>query len=256
MVMNQVKFSRNKTSAEALGSEDPDVIYFTSDKHEIVMGGDVYGGGLEKDKKDYLDKLYEDYQKSLFTVTVSSSKSIVNPGTEVTITVTVRNNGVNCPSDSGVSGNGFLGSRSFTESSVGVYKTTAQVSQIGVNTSEITVSYNGIVKKVSVSVSCYNNIIYGWSTEETTTGSDLRGASSKGPQASCAGEYNFRNTEDGYYFLLIPAGVSIASSLSGSKPQGTEGPIPVYFVRQEIPGYTVFRIEDKQAPSEHTIKFS
>ena len=46
-----------------------------------------------------------------------------------------------------------------------------------------------------------------------------------------------------------------ASSLVSSNPQGTEGPIPVFFEKQSIPGYTVFRISDAQAPSTHTIKF-
>ena len=96
---NQVKFARNKTTQEALGSEDKNTIFFTTDESSIVMGGKVYGSTLEESKKEFLDKLYEDHIKSLFVISASSSKSTVNPGTEVTITVSVKNDGIFCSAD-------------------------------------------------------------------------------------------------------------------------------------------------------------
>ena len=253
-----IKFSRVKTTNEAL-SGDPDIVYFTKDESSIIMGGKTYGSTLEKEKKEYLDKLYEDYIKSLFQVTSAVSKSTVNPGTEITVTVNVKNNSISCSSDSGISGTGFLSGKVFSETSPGVYKTSVQITSVGTYSSTLTAVYSGITKTTSVSISCYNNIVYGWSPSEIITSlSDLRDASSVGPKSSSSGEYNFKNTGTGYYYILIPDGTSIASSLDGSTPQGTEGPIPVYFVRQEdgIPGYTIFRIADPQAPSEHTIKFT
>ena len=257
---NQVKFARNKTAEEAIHSEDKNTIYFTKDDASIVMGGKVYGKALEDSKKEYLDKLYEDYIKSLFTVSASASKSTVNPGTEVTITVIVKNNGVACSADTDLVGTGFLAGVSFTETGVGIYKATIQVTQVGSSSSTITAIYSGITKTTTVSVSCYNNIVYGWSEATEITGiSDLRDPSSVGPFSNSAREYQFQNSSVGYYYLMIPTGTTIASSLGGSNPQGTEGPIPVFFMRQtspEVTGYTVFRIADAQAPSSHTIKFS
>lgn len=253
---NKIKFARNVSTTDALGSEDKDIVFFTKE-NSIVMGGETYGSTLEEDKKKYLDKLYEDYIKSLLVLSSAVSKSTVNPGTEVTITITVKNNGVACSADTDLIGTGFLSGVSFVEGSPGVYRSSVQISSVGVYSSVITAVYSGITKTVSVQVSCYNNIIYGWSPDETITGvSNLRNASSVGPKSTSAGEYTFTNSEVGYYYILIPEGTSIASSLLGDKPQGTEGPIPVFFEKQTIPGYTVFRISDAQAPSTHTIKFT
>lgn len=252
----KVQFARNVSAKDAIKSQEKDTIYFTKES-SIVMGGKIYGNTLEDEKKQYLDKLYEDYIKSLFIVSSAVSKSTVNPGTEVTITITIKNNGVACSSDTDLIGTGFLSGVSFVEGSPGVYRASVQISSVGVYSSVITAVYSGITKTVSVQVSCYNNIIYGWSPDETITGvSNLRDASSVGPKSTSAGEYTFTNSGIGYYYLLIPDGTSIASSLLGDKPQGTEGPIPVFFEKQTIPGYTVFRISDAQAPSTHTIKFT
>lgn len=254
---NQVKFARNKTTQEALGSEDKNTIFFTTDESSIVMGGKVYGSTLEESKKEFLDKLYEDHIKSLFVISASSSKSTVNPGTEVTITVSVKNDGIFCSADTDLVGTGFLSGVVFEEQTPGVYKATVQISKVGVNSSTITAVYSEITKTVSIQVGCYNNIIYGWSELESLSSiSDLRDASSIGPKASSAGEYQFSNSGVGYYYILIPDGTSVASSLANSVPQGTEGPIPVYFISQNLTGYSVFRIADSQAPSSHIIKFT
>lgn len=253
---NKIKFARNVSTTDALGFEDKDIVFFTKE-NSIVMGGETYGSTLEEDKKKYLDKLYEDYIKSLLVLSSAVSKSTVNPGTEVTITITVKNNGVACSADTDLIGTGFLSEVSFTESSPGVYKASVQISSVGVYSSVVTAVYSGITKTVSVQVSCYNNIVYGWAPEESISGiSSLRDASSVGPKSNSSGEYTFTNSSVGYYYLLIPDGTGIASSLQGSSPQGTEGPIPVFFEKSEISGYTVFRIADAQAPSTHTIKFT
>lgn len=253
---NRVKFARGKSISEALNSEDTGTIYFTEDQ-SIVMGGKIYGKTLEDTKKDFLDKLYDEYIQSLFTVSSAVSKSTVNPGTEVTITIYTKNNGISCSADSRVIGNGFLGDSVFNEVKPGVYVATVPISTVGISSATVTAIYSGIKKNTTVTVSCYKNIIYGWSSLEKLTGaSDLRGAVSVGPSSSSVGEYSFTNTDIGYYYILIPYGTSIASSLSEDNPQGTEGPIPVYFIQQTIPGYVVYRIADAQAPSSHKIKFS
>lgn len=263
MAKKLVKFQRNKNESEALAASEDNIIFFTKDEHSIVMGGEIYGTAgesLEPEKKQYLDKLYEDYIKSLFTVTSSVSKSTVVPGTEVTVTITVKNNGVNVSADTELVGTGILSGKTFTEASVGVYRTTVMINNVGGNSGVVTVVYSGITKTVSVSISCYNNIIYGWSENETITlDTDLRGKQTKGPVAKATGSYVFENTSPGYYYLMIPDGTSPGTSLGGSNPQGTEGPIPVFFTKQTSPvisGYTVFRIADQQAPSRHTINFT
>lgn len=255
---NNVKFSRGKTEVEALRSEDGNVIYFTKDSHSIVMGGKLYGSSIESEKKEYLDKLYSDYIESLFTISSSVSSSTVNPGTEVTITVTVKNSGINCSSDSPLVCTGFLNGSTFTEVSPGLYRLSVRIESVGIYTSTITAEYSGIKKSCSVTISCYGNIIYGWSSSSSISSiSDIVDASSYGPASSSVGEFKFSNSGIGYYYFLIPTGTKIASSLERSEPQGVEGPIPVYFTRQsDIPGYVVFRISDAQSPSEHNIKFS
>ena len=48
---NFVKFNRKQNKAFAIGSsKDADTIYFTTDTHQIVLGGQVYGDGVNHHK--------------------------------------------------------------------------------------------------------------------------------------------------------------------------------------------------------------
>lgn len=256
MEEKKVRFSRNKTTREALSSEDRDTIYFTKDTRDIVMGGEIYG--LENKKRDYIDNLYQEHLKDLFTISISVTKSVVNPGSLITFSVVLMNSGKFCSSDGEVSGTGFLKDINFTEISNGVYRATVLIDEIGDYRSTIKASYSGIEKSESILISCRENIIWGWSELSRISGpSKLKDAKTFGPALESSGEYKFQNTKPGYYYFLIPNGTILSSSLSGNSPQGLEGPIPVYFTKQvspEVDGYSVFRISDAQAPSSHLIK--
>lgn len=64
--MSYVNFNRQKDLAFASSANaDPNTIYFTSDTHEIVIQGDIYGSAdtkileLEERLKEYIDQKIE-----------------------------------------------------------------------------------------------------------------------------------------------------------------------------------------------------
>lgn len=169
----------------------------------------------------------------------------------------------------------------YTKKSKGVYEcviakgtspsTEEQAYYNGGFTVTATCSPKGITKTASKTVYAYHKIRFGVSelTELTAVSSAqdaMAGFTTRGPQSSAGGTYDFTFTDNTYAYVMIPKDtadrVSIPKSLAGDKPYGTEkGVTPVYFKKMNDfvwngVTYTQFRIADAQKPSTHVVDFN
>lgn len=270
-----VGFNQSSTEAQALGtSANASTIYFTTDTKAIVVNGNKYGGYLSKAQEDYLKEKIEEEIQSKFAVSLSANTNPQAVGSPITYTVNVKyDNTAVDPTSISATVNGSTVTP--TKSSTGVYTITVNC------TTATDGQYAGLDQAVVVNasytkdgVACTSSasstarfrahVLYGVSTAETLT-LPIPTAFSKVEKAlTSAGTYTWTNSDaEAYYYICIPNGTTIAASLDQTKPQGVEGPLPVYFNKQSNTlkdtkvTYTVYRIADKQAKgSTHTIKFS
>ena len=262
----EVYASKTEEEAKALAETSPGAMCLTKDKKSIVFNGEVYSGDkLTAWQKDYLAKQEQAATEAKFSLQLAVSPGatfVKGVSTEQTVTVKATFDGKAVDLQS-LKGTGVLADLAdlskWTKSSTGVYTVKKPVSDA--STFGIEGAYNGIKKTGTKTVQAYYLIKYGVSTKGTLAAADIRTLGSRGPQASAAGSYDFSLTANSYAYVCIPDGVSIPGSLNQSKPQGVEGPLPVFFTNQGkvTDGsitYTVFRIADMQAASSHTIKFS
>lgn len=266
----EVYASKNEADAKALASSKPGAMCFATDTAHIVFNGKAYGGdALTSWQKDYLKRQEQAEKESRLSVSVSVSPSgIVEKGvtTPFTATVTVKYDG-KAADATALSGTGMLadfaltasgGKTAFTKTGTGTY--TATVSGTSGGTFGVSATSNGVTKPASATVTACYKTYYGVNGSSSVDAAKIKAMGFR-IQASAAGEYTFTFASNTYAYVCIPEGVKVPGSLSGSKPQGVEGPLPVYFTKLSpvsVDGvtYTVFRIADMQAASAHTIKFS
>lgn len=127
-------------------------------------------------------------------------------------------------------------------------------------------SPNGITKSATKTVAAYHKIRFGVSelTELTAVSSaqDAMAAfTTRGPQSSAGGTYDFTFTDNTYAYVMIPTGVNVPNSLAGSEPQGVEGPLPVPFKKMNDfvwngVTYKQYRIASPQKASTHKVVFN
>lgn len=164
----------------------------------------------------------------------------------------------------------------YTKKSTGVYEcviaqgtspsTEDQAYYNGGFTVTATCSPQGITKTASKTVYAYHKIRYGVSAlEELTTTSisqdAMAGFTTRGPQSSAGGTYDFTFTDNTYAYVMIPTGVNVPTSLAGSEPQGVEGPLPVPFKKMNDfvwngVTYKQYRIASPQKASTHKVVFN
>lgn len=282
---DKLSFVSSKTEQEAKAVTSGGAIHFTNDTHRIFMDGEMYGGMTDEQKdmlltqaqKDYLNGILQDQIINNYVVSVKSSASTVTPGTNITFTITTKYSGTAVKPDS-ISAKYNGNTVQLSNSSTGTYTYTTAANtgscQLSVSTT-YTAEGIAIDKSASATTNVRNLIKYCWASVDTLTAANMNtvcknnnnqvGFETKTITTSAKGTYTWTNANTGYYFLLIPqtpAAVTTPTSLTGSNPQGVEGPLPVYFVKQsdnvtyDGVTYTIFRIKDEQVASTHTITFN
>ena len=264
--------SKTKAEALALGDSQPSAMCFPTDGDSIVFGGKEFGGDKLTDwQKDYLAKQEEEATKAKYTIVMSLSPNatfVRGTSTQVKVTVTTKFDGVNVDVQTLTGSNklqGFSGfadtptATQFKKETTGVYSTTMAITEAA--TFAVTGIYNGISKNAQQSIQAYCLIRHGVSTNASLDATGIKALTSKGPQASAAGDYTWTFTANSYAYLCIPTGVTVPNSLKQTPPQGVEGPLPVLFtkltaVTVDGVAYDVFRIADPQGVSTHTVKFN
>lgn len=264
--MAKVQFARNLNEEAALESEQKDTIYFSKDTHSIVMGGNVYGGissecNVTEEQAAYLKKLYDEMIEAKFTIKTTGASNKL-PGDTVTLYVDVKWEGAYV--EAGTATVTTVGTEiSWTESATqkGKFEATYEIpeAQTGSKTFNVTVKYGDYTKTSTVSVTSYNKVSYGWAESDSISAlSDIQDIATKSPSSSAAGTYEFTNTKVGYYYIAIPSGTSVPTSLLNG--YGTENDVTqVLFVKLDnaITGYSVFRLADPQAAgATHKVKFA
>ncbi|EJX07778.1 hypothetical protein EVA_04113 [gut metagenome] len=197
---------------------------------------------------------------------------------QLTVRVTTKFNGTPVDSNSSGGGTFTIGgkSASFTKKQTGVYECVIYKGEPGSSTPQ-KVYYNGtftvmatcypnsITKTGSKTVAAYHKIRFGVSAlaELTTTSTSqdaMAGFTTRGPQSGAGGTYDFTFTDNTYAYVMVPTDVSLPNSLTGSEPQGVEGPLPVPFKKMNDfvwngVTYKQFRIASPQKASTHKIVF-
>lgn len=265
--MAKVQFARGFNEEQAKTSSNGDTIYFSEDTHSIVMGGEIYGGiagdcNVSEEEAAYLAELYQQMLEAKFTVSATGASN-KNPGDTVTLKVTVKWDGSAVDAGSAtVTTDGLV----WTEKtgSNGVFEAPYEIEGTGSKTIPVTVKYKTYTKTASITVSAYNLIVYGWAATETISSlDDILDKKTAGPASNSNGSYTFSNTEVGYYYIAIPDGTSVSTSLK--KGYGTENDVTQVLFQEckgeddnaVIAGYTVYRLQDAQAAgATHTVKFA
>lgn len=198
---------------------------------------------------------------------------------QLTVRVTTKFNGAAVDSNSSGGGTFTIGGKSaaFTKKSTGVYEcviysgnpetsTPQKVYYNGAFKVVATCSPQGITKSASKDVYAYHKIRFGVSelTELTAVSSAqdaMAGFTTRGPQSSAGGTYDFTFTDNTYAYVMIPTGVNVPNSLAGSEPQGVEGPLPVPFKKMNDfvwngVTYKQYRIASPQKASTHKVVFN
>lgn len=272
-VGEMLKVVASKTLEESLAMQEgtPQAMCFPTDSPGIVFNGKKYGDDLTAWQKDYLKNQESAATVAKYAITIALSPSatfVRGTSTVVKVTITTKFDGGNVDVQT-LTGSGKLAGFSgfaatptatqFKKEGVGVYSTTLSITEAATFT--VTGVYNSISKNVSASVQAYYLIRHGVSANASLTAAQIKTLTSKGPQASAAGDYSWTFTANSYAYLCIPAGVTVPASLKLAQPQGVEGPLPVLFtklaaVTVDGVAYDVFRIADAQGVSTHTVKFS
>ena len=243
--------------------------------------------GMNEAEADYLQKQVaaENEKKASVVIEVFNGPTGVNTldkdalPAQLTVRVTTKFNGAAVDSNSSGGGTFTIGGKSaaFTKKSTGVYEcviysgnpetsTPQKVYYNGAFKVVATCSPQGITKTASKDVYAYHKIRYGVSElEELTTTSTSQDAmaafTTRGPQSSAGGTYDFTFTDNTYAYVMIPTGVNVPTSLAGSEPQGVEGPLPVPFKKMNDfvwngVTYKQYRIASPQKASTHKVVFN
>lgn len=251
--------------------------------------------GMNEAEADYLKKQVEAENEKKASVVIEVFNGLTGVNTldkdalpeQLTVRVTTKFNGAAVDSNS--SGGGTFTivyninnkpvekSVAFTKTGTGVYEcvihngnpetTTAQnVYYNGGFTVKATCLLKGITKTATKTVAAYHKIRFGVSelTELTAVSSaqDAMAAfTTRGPQSSAGGTYDFTFTDNTYAYVMIPTGVNVPTSLAGSEPQGVEGPLPVPFKKMNDfvwngVTYKQYRIASPQKASTHKVVFN
>lgn len=282
---DKLSFVASKTEQEAKAVTSGGAIHFTKDTNRIFMDGKMYGGMTDEQKamlltqsqKDYLNGILQDQIINNYVVSVKASSNTVTPGTSITFTITTKYSGTAVKPDS-ISAKYNGNTVQLSSSTTGTYTYTVSATtascQLSVS-STYTAEGIAIDKSASATTNVRNLIKYCWASVDTLTATNMNtacknnsnqvGFETKTITTTAKGTYTWTNANTGYYFLLIPqtpSAVTTPTSLTGSNPQGIEGPLPVYFVKQSANvtydgvTYTIFRIKDEQVASTHTITFN
>ena len=135
----------------------------------------------------------------------------------------------------------------------------------------MTITASATVKGITKSpgnkvINAYHKIHYGVSALNVipATGPIPTGFTTVGPKANASGTYTFKFADNTYGYILVPTStpgaVALAPGMSKNPPAGSEGPLPVNFVKlaNVVVGgvtYTQFRIASKQSASTHNVTF-
>lgn len=243
--------------------------------------------GMNELETDYLKrKLNEENEaKASVVIEVFNGPTGVNTldkdalPAQLTVRVTTKFNGAAVDSNSSGGGTFTIGGKTaaFTKKSTGVYEcviysgnpetsTPQKVYYNGGFTVKADCSPNGITKSATKTVAAYHKIRYGVSAlAELTAVSSAQDAmaafTTRGPQSSAGGTYDFTFTDNTYAYVMIPTGVNVPTSLAGSEPQGVEGPLPVPFKKMNDfvwndVTYKQYRIASPQKASTHKVVFN
>ena len=267
----RVVASKTLEESLAMQADTPEAMCFPTDSQAIVFNGKKYGEELTEWQKEYLASQEQAAVTAKYAITIALSPSatfVRGTATSVKATITTKFDGKNVDVQTLTGSNKLAGysgfaatptATQFKKEAVGVYSATISITEAA--TFAVTGVYNGISKNASASIQAYYLIRHGVSANASLTADQIKALTSKGPQASAAGEYTWTFTANSYAYLCIPIGVTIPASLKQSQPQGVEGPLPVLFtklaaVTVDGVAYDVFRIADAQGVSTHTVKFS
>lgn len=243
--------------------------------------------GMNEAEADYLKKQVaaENEKKASVVIEVFNGLTPVNTldkgalPAQLTVRVTTKFNDAAVDSNSSGGGTFTIGGKSaaFTKKSTGVYEcviysgnpetsTPQKVYYNGGFTVKADCSPNGITKSATKTVAAYHKIRFGVSalaelTAVSSAQDAMAGFTTRGPQSSAGGTYDFTFTDNTYAYVMIPTGVNVPSSLAGSEPQGVEGPLPVPFKKMTDfvwngVTYKQYRIASPQKASTHKVVFN
>lgn len=240
--------------------------------------------GMNEAEADYLKKQVdaENEKKAIVVIEVFNGLTPVNTldkdalPEQLTVRVTTKYNGAAEENTSLPTIKIGTQAVRYTKKSKGVYEcviakgtspsTEEQAYYNGGFTVTATCSPKGITKTASKDVYAYHKIRFGVSelTELTAVSSAqdaMAGFTTRGPQSSAGGTYDFTFTDNTYAYVMIPTGVNVPTSLAGSEPQGVEGPLPVPFKKMNDfvwngVTYKQYRIASPQKASTHKVVFN
>lgn len=243
--------------------------------------------GMNELETDYLQRKLneENAAKASVVIEVFNGPTGVNTldkdalPEQLTVRVTTKFNGAAVDSNSSGGGTFTIGGKSaaFTKKSTGVYEcviysgnpetsTPQKVYYNGAFKVVATCSPQGITKTASKDFYAYHKIRFGVTalaelTAVSSAQDAMAGFTTRGPQSSAGGTYDFTFTDNTYAYVMIPTGVNVPTSLAGSEPQGVEGPLPVPFKKMNDfvwngVTYKQYRIASPQKASTHKVVFN
>lgn len=262
-----IGFSANKTEAQAKADTSSHRMTICKEK---VLYMDGQRLGLSDMEADYLKrKLNEEYAaKVAVTMTTSMDDKVQDAAAPVEVTVTVKTTFAGAPTDADtiptITATGMT--PTLTKSSTGVY-----TCKLAGKPTPVTITASATVKGVTKApankvINAFHKIHYGVSALDVipAAGPIPEGFTTMGPQSTSAGTYTFNFTDNTYGYILVPSStpgkVTLAPGMAKNPPAGSEGPLPVNFVKLTdvaVGGvtYTQFRIASKQAASTHKVTF-
>ena len=262
-----IGFSANKTEAQAKADTSSHRMTICKEK-TLYMDGQRLG--LSDIEADYLKrKLNEEFAAKVgVTMTTTMDNKVQDAAAPVEVTVTVKTTFAGTPTDADtiptITATGMTAT--LTKSGTGVYTCT-----LAGKPTPVTITASATVKGVTKSpgnkvIKAFHKIHYGVSAQDviSAAGPIPTGFTTMGPQSTSAGTYTFNFTDNTYGYILVPTStpgaVALAPGMSKNPPAGSEGPLPVNFVKlaNVVVGgvtYAQFRIASKQAASTHNVTF-
>lgn len=220
--MADVKFNKTKTESEALSASvsNPNTIYFTSDTHNIVLGGHIMG-----DTSALANRVLALEQKNTsISVTCSAVNSSIKHYTgssiSMQLTGTVKMNGALPPPDAVISWTVSNGSF-HVEGNTNSISATDTASSAGTftYTINVTVTYLGKAYTTSTSVKFYivKPSYVGFSTASTASSgmqSDFSTSSGAVWDTNITKNFTLTHSEKEYLWILSPYSVSSVKMVS------------------------------------------
>ena len=243
--------------------------------------------GMNELETDYLQRKLNEENAAKASVVIEVFNGLTGVNTldkdalpaQLTVRVTTKFNGAAVDSNSSGGGTFTIGGKTakFTKKQTGVYECVIHNGNPESTTPEMvyyngafkvvaTCSPNGITKSASKDVYAYHKIRFGVNalaelTAVSSAQNAMAGFTTRGPQSSAGGTYDFTFTDNTYAYVMIPTGVNVPTSLAGSEPQGVEGPLPVPFKKMNDfvwngVTYKQYRIASPQKASTHKVVFN